>query len=687
MKRVFFKRMLLLCAFIVGNVVGLLAQTYNLSRVTTVEAGHLYVFVQAGYAMNNTISSSALQCVTDYKSFGLEGTENYVWTLEEANGGFYMKNVSLTSNSSYLNNTSSTSVSFGSKSSIWSFTFDDDGYVLIQNTMNNYRFLGFQSLGVYKAYATVNLNTYEHDIEVYELVKEGEWHTLSTFVLPAASGEVSIESTAIAEGRSINVTAIPYAGYRFVEWDVSGKGASLEDLKSASTTFTMGTEDATITANFDVASMYCIQWSVDGVIIKTEDVEEGKAIDLSAPESGVPNGYRFKGWVTAENMIDGVIDIDPENYVTSAICTEDATYYAVMVKVIAYAPASWKETEVTDLTADDVFVIVGKNEDGIFAMSNDKGSSTAPNAIAVTVGEGVLIEPIDDNIKWNIKENASGYQFYPNGSVTNRLYCIKSSNNVRVGTGDNYAFRMEDGYLYNIGQKYYIGLSSVSDWRGYDNHNNLLKDQTFTFYKYNEGVEVYGGYCTTLPITVTIPASGYSTVSSTRGLDFANAIDESSGEHTLTAYVIPSNNGINLSFAEVTTAPAKTGILLKGTAGHTYEIPMTNNAEEVGDNLLKAGPVVVEENNETIYLLKDGQFHIALAGTTTPGKAYLELSAAVEARVLSLSFDDDTTDIDSVESSTTDIDLSQPMYNLAGQRVSKSYKGIVIQNGKKFMNQ
>jgi len=27
-----------------------------------------------------------------------------------------------------------------------------------------------------------------------------------------------------------------------------------------------------------------------------------------------------------------------------------------------------------------------------------------------------------------------------------------------------------------------------------------------------------------------------------------------------------------------------------------------------------------------------------------------------------------------------------PMYNLSGQKVDKSYKGIVIQNGRKFVN-
>lgn len=39
-----------------------------------------------------------------------------------------------------------------------------------------------------------------------------------------------------------------------------------------------------------------------------------------------------------------------------------------------------------------------------------------------------------------------------------------------------------------------------------------------------------------------------------------------------------------------------------------------------------------------------------------------------------------------VSSITTDVDKNAPKYNLAGQRVDKNYKGVVIQNGKKYMN-
>jgi len=35
---------------------------------------------------------------------------------------------------------------------------------------------------------------------------------------------------------------------------------------------------------------------------------------------------------------------------------------------------------------------------------------------------------------------------------------------------------------------------------------------------------------------------------------------------------------------------------------------------------------------------------------------------------------------------TINNDVNAPMYNLAGQRVDAQFKGVVIQNGRKFMN-
>lgn len=47
---------------------------------------------------------------------------------------------------------------------------------------------------------------------------------------------------------------------------------------------------------------------------------------------------------------------------------------------------------------------------------------------------------------------------------------------------------------------------------------------------------------------------------------------------------------------------------------------------------------------------------------------------------------DTTTGIDNLNAESKTLNDNAPMYNLAGQRVDKTYKGVVIQNGKKFIN-
>lgn len=184
--------------------------TYKLEQVTSVEAGGLYVFEQRGYVMNNTVSSSALQTTNTYNTTGLTGSETYVWTLEAATDDtYYMKNINGTGNFPYLNNGSSTSVSFVRKTastdpSNWSFSFQADNTVLIQNTNNNNRFLGWTAASshVYKAYATSNLSSYPHAIKVYQLVEEGgDTPTPSITVAPT-----TIEVPAEGKDGTIEVT-------------------------------------------------------------------------------------------------------------------------------------------------------------------------------------------------------------------------------------------------------------------------------------------------------------------------------------------------------------------------------------------------------------------------------------------------------------------------------------------------
>lgn len=172
MRTLYLLKSLFLLAVLSMGVCSASAQTtYHLEKVTSVEAGGLYVFEQSGHVMNNTISSNALLAATNYKMVALTGTESYVWTLVATNteGAYYMKNVS---KGTYLANVTkgSTNVSLSSSGSKWAFNFQDNETALIQNKDNEDRCIGFDFNQNFRAYTT-STNT-PHDITVYQLVED-----------------------------------------------------------------------------------------------------------------------------------------------------------------------------------------------------------------------------------------------------------------------------------------------------------------------------------------------------------------------------------------------------------------------------------------------------------------------------------------------------------------------------------
>lgn len=148
----------------------------------------------------------------------------------------------------------------------------------------------------------------------------------------------------------------------------------------------------------------------------------------------------------------------------------------------------WVETPIGNITATDVFVIVGTHSQGTFALPNEGKSK--PEAVPVTIEDSKLTSEVTDNLLWNIGSNdAGGYIFYPNGSTTKWLFCNTTASssdneNLRVGTGSRRVFEIsEEGYLVtrdSYTPRYacvYCGL----EWRGYI--KSVLKETTIKFYK------------------------------------------------------------------------------------------------------------------------------------------------------------------------------------------------------------
>ena len=208
--------------------------TYKLQAVSSVSAGDKCVFVQDSHAAIGSVSSSALQTTENYKTTGLSGTENYVWVIETATNGYYIKNANLSSNP-YLNNSSKTNISMGSKSSIWTITFTNE-VALIQNSSNSDRFLGYTTASsyVYKAYATTNINDYSHAITVYKLVEEsGSTETTDCMVLWSLGGDeytAGDPTTSVKSGERVTTLPTPPDGNAIGSCANTFMGWSTHDL-------------------------------------------------------------------------------------------------------------------------------------------------------------------------------------------------------------------------------------------------------------------------------------------------------------------------------------------------------------------------------------------------------------------------------------------------------------------------
>ena len=253
-----------------------------------------------------------------------------------------------------------------------------------------------------------------------------------------------------------------------IVWEVPSASATTTTIDATGITNTdvyastaAGSLNATVSAVGSAISGATVTWSSSDEDVATIDASTGAVILVAA------------GTVTFTASYAGITDKYQASSATYELTVTDSTP----------STDKWVETSLTDLTSSDVFVIVGNNGNN-YALSNNNGIISAPTAVAVTVADGKITRAVADNIKWTISGNATdGYTFYPNGTTASWLYCTDTNNGVRVGTNDNKAFSIDQGYLKNNGTSRYVGVYNSSDWRCYTSMNNNIKSQTFTFYK------------------------------------------------------------------------------------------------------------------------------------------------------------------------------------------------------------
>ena len=456
-------------------------------------------------------------------------------------------------------------------------------------------------------------------------------HTLSSDVSPAAAGTVTLGSTSVKEGSTTTATAAANAGYKFTGWSISDTGASLSSDTDNPTEVTMGTADATVTATFEAVVIHKISWSVNGVIVKTDNVEDGAAIDFAAPTSGIPNGYAFQGWVIEANKIDTPTDTDPSaNYVTSATSTADVTYYAVM--------AVGTESPVTaQLTADEI------------------ASNFASTAMAYADAEKTY-KDTDDGVTWGtrcitnkdrhwmqLKKDANVYiKASAAGAITEVSVTISNVSNKSGGIDD---ISMHGNFAGNV----YLDNVQTTNTGEYGSGSNedivsnvltiVPSAASNTLYIHVDAaariwnVDItyngasYTGYCTTVPpVSVTVTSANYATYVSDFDLDFTGK--------GIKAYIAKADGTTGVTFTRVNKVPANTGVLLYKDGGTTEEIPvLTGAAEDVTGNVFKPGTgaavASVEEDHLHNYILNNVNkvvgFYKANGQTVGTNRAYIQI--------------------------------------------------------------
>ncbi len=196
---------------------------------------------------------------------------------------------------------------------------------------------------------------------------------------------------------------------------------------------------------------------------------------------------------------------------------------------------------------------------------------------------------------------------------------------------------------------------------------------------------------TSLPVS--IGTTGYATFYAPVAVTLPDGLE---------AYYVSSKTTTSATLTQIMNViPAETAVILKGTAGQTYDLAIGGEVEAVSGNIL-AGTIADTYITDNAYVLacvnEVTGFYKAEKNVSTDTtnddpdvtcesfvnngfKAYLPVDVA-SARFLNFDFGTETA-IESIEGENGNVKAE--IYDLAGRRVQNAQKGLYIVNGKKVI--
>ena len=287
---------------------------------------------------------------------------------------------------------------------------------------------------------------------------------------------------------------------------------------------------------------------------------------------------------------------------------------------------------------------------------------------------------------WHLKTGTDAY-----------LYAASSSSNylrtdTKTSAGDNAKATIT-----------FSGDNAIITFQGSNTNNKLQKNSSsalFSCYSTNQtSIQIYKATTTvTLSSACTDNTQYYGTFS----CPYAFVVPE---DVTVSEITVAEGLMQLSAYDAGAIVPANTGVVLtSATAGeHTFTLASGGSSVLGEANMLRPSGVSASEMGaaeaETCKYYRLTMHNGELLGFwwgaadgaafdyAAMGKAYLAVptAALTDAKVSGFVFGGETTGIGELKDSRIEEWKSAPMYNLAGQRVNGSYKGLVIVNGKKYV--
>lgn len=308
-------------------------------------------------------------------------------------------------------------------------------------------------------------------------------------------------------------------------------------------------------------------------------------------------------------------------------------------------------------------------EDGVFDFTEPEAYGYKTPALGSATNLEVGDKIIARNVIITVKKNGSTPTRFWNNNSGKLDFRVYKNAVLNIAVPEGYVITDITALVENANKKFgEVGKNSV--------------DISFTTgINFTKMVVTYGKIKSVTPTT-----NGYAT--------FACSYPVNYRENGLKAYTIKvDEDNQKVAYTEFTgVVPAGKAVLVCGTEGQKYELtPATEKADATFATDLKVSNGNVKSDGTNFYgfTTKDGVsgfVRVAKDVAVPLDKGYLRLTGNTAAAPVfySINIGGGTTGIGQVE--VEKATENGAIYNLAGQRVDSSYKGVVIKNGKKYVN-